>query len=196
MKLPEKIAVMPLGQVVFFPHMLLPLHIFEPRYRQMLEHALTGNRMFAVSGSDANGHPLPVGTVGLIRACIKKADGTSDLLLQGMRRVHFKNFSAHLPYLTATPKPLLQHSPSNHQAARQLANQIIQIVNCSCTCHHLPHELLECAGGFPDYDSLIDIFAGNLIHCPEQKQQLLECEDTQQRLSLLAHSLRSEYINH
>jgi ATP-dependent Lon protease len=192
MELPEIIAVMPLGQVVFFPHMLLPLHIFEPRYRRMLEDSLTGSRMFAVSGTDASGSPLPVGTVGLVRACVRQPDGTANLLLQGLRRVRLTRMPDTTPYLTAKPEPLHQYQPANHQAANKLANEILRIVNQStCSCQ----QLINVSGGIPDYDSLVDIFAGNLVHCPRQKQQLLECEDTLKRLSALARNLRAEYAN-
>ena len=47
--LPEQVPVMPLPGAVLFPHALLPLYIFEPRYREMLEHALSHHRMFAVA---------------------------------------------------------------------------------------------------------------------------------------------------
>jgi Lon protease-like protein len=192
MELPEIIAVMPLSQVVFFPHMLLPLHVFEPRYRQMLGDALGGSRMFAVSGIDAGGFPLPVGTAGLIRACIRQPDGTANLLLQGLRRVRLARMSGTRPYFTAKPESLHQYQPANHQAAIKLANEILRIVNQSaCSCQ----QLVSMSGGLPDYDSLVDIFAGNLVHCPRQKQQLLECEDTLKRLSALARSLRAEYAD-
>ena len=47
--LPEQIPVMPLPGALLFPHALLPLYIFEPRYRDMLEHALSHHRMFSVA---------------------------------------------------------------------------------------------------------------------------------------------------
>ena len=47
--LPDEVPVMPLPGAVLFPHALLPLYIFEPRYREMLEHALKHDRMFSVA---------------------------------------------------------------------------------------------------------------------------------------------------
>jgi len=47
--LPEQAPVMPLPGAVLFPHALLPLYIFEPRYREMLAHALAHERMFCVA---------------------------------------------------------------------------------------------------------------------------------------------------
>ena len=47
--LPDQVPVMPLPGALLFPHALLPLHIFEPRYQEMLEHALSEHRMFCVA---------------------------------------------------------------------------------------------------------------------------------------------------
>src|SRR5256885_14068743 len=91
--LPETVPVMPLPGAVLFPHALLPLYIFEPRYRDMLAHALAHERMFCVallrperaqwkSKDDFFG----VATIGLIRACVGRGDGTSNLILQGLQR--------------------------------------------------------------------------------------------------------------
>jgi hypothetical protein len=82
---------MALSNAVLFPHSLLPLHIFEPRYRDLLEHSLDGDRMFSVAlmkrGIDeAVGIDdlCPVAGVGLIRACVGNENGTSNLVLQGL----------------------------------------------------------------------------------------------------------------
>ena len=48
-EIPTEVPVMALSNAVLFPHSLLPLHIFEPRYRDMLAHSLDGDRMFSVA---------------------------------------------------------------------------------------------------------------------------------------------------
>jgi Lon protease-like protein len=87
--LPDEIPVMPLPGAVLFPHALLPLYIFEPRYREMLDRALQNHRMFCVtlvkpSCTDwfAAEDFFHVASVGLIRACVGRGDGTSNLILQ------------------------------------------------------------------------------------------------------------------
>src|SRR5438093_11960926 len=94
--LPEQAPVMPLPGAVLFPHALLPLYIFEPRYREMLAHALAHERMFCVAllqpdraQWQSEEHFFEVGTIGLIRACVDRGDGTSNLILQGLQRVRF-----------------------------------------------------------------------------------------------------------
>ncbi len=97
--LPKQLPVMPLPGSVLFPHALLPLYIFEPRYRQMLQHALQHHRMFCVTlikpscpAWHAPEDFFHLATVGLIRACVGRGDGTSNLILQGLQRVRFASF--------------------------------------------------------------------------------------------------------
>src|SRR5207237_6011320 len=89
--LPKDLPVMPLPAAVLFPHALLPLYIFEPRYRHMLKRALQQHRMFCItlikpSCPDwrAPEDFFHLGTAGLIRACVGRGDGTSNLILQGL----------------------------------------------------------------------------------------------------------------
>src|SRR5437660_10195070 len=100
---------MPLPVALLFPHALLPLHIFEPRYREMLKHALAHHRMFCVAllkphcvEWNSNADFFHIATVGLIRACVERSDGTSNLILQGLERVRFRVFRQEAPFLFAT----------------------------------------------------------------------------------------------
>src|SRR4029450_449213 len=106
--LPEQLPVMPLPGAVLFPHALLPLYIFEPRYRQMLDHALRHHRMFCITlikPSCPEWHApedfFHLATVGLIRACVGRGDGTSNLILQGLHRVRFTSFEQETPFPVA-----------------------------------------------------------------------------------------------
>src|SRR5438045_6625422 len=94
--LPDHVPVMPLPGALLFPNALLPLHIFEPRYQEMLELALSEHRMFCVALVKppqaewrSTGDFFHIAGVGLIRACVGSGDGTSNLILQGLRRVRF-----------------------------------------------------------------------------------------------------------
>src|SRR6185436_17665412 len=90
MKIPPEVPVMTLPNATLFPHALLPLYIFEPRYRQMLSDALRSHRMFAVAmqrPGNTRETPAPVAGLGLIRVAVKHGDGTSHLILQGLARV-------------------------------------------------------------------------------------------------------------
>src|SRR5512140_2774677 len=107
--LPEQLPVMPLPGAVLFPHALLPLYIFESRYRKMLEHALRDHRMFCVTlikpicpDWQAPEDFFHLATAGLIRACVERSDGTSNLVLQGLQRVRFTSFEQEKPFPIAS----------------------------------------------------------------------------------------------
>ena len=117
MNLPEQVGVMLLPQTVFFPHELLPLHIFEHRYRKMLQEALEGSRMFAVAmDSETGPSPSRVGGLGLIRTCVRQDDGTSNLILQGIARVRLDHLVKNRPYLIASPEPMEDPEESTPQS--------------------------------------------------------------------------------
>src|SRR6476469_8415765 len=85
----------PLPNLVFFPHVMQPLHIFEPRYRQMTADALEGDRLIALVlpkpgwESDYMGKPPlhDIACIGRIMADQQLDDGRYNLLLRGLARV-------------------------------------------------------------------------------------------------------------
>src|SRR5262245_57325268 len=90
----EEIALFPLSSVVLFPRVRTPLHIFEPRYRQMTEHALAGDRhigMVAVlpeheAGMAGDPPVYPVGCAGVISDARRLPDGRFHIVLDGVWR--------------------------------------------------------------------------------------------------------------
>jgi Lon protease-like protein len=90
----EEIPLFPLSNVVLFPRVRTPLHVFEPRYRQMTEHALAGDRHIGMVLVDAAhvaamaGDPpvYPVGCAGIISAAQRLADGRFHIVLDGLWR--------------------------------------------------------------------------------------------------------------
>jgi Lon protease-like protein len=95
----NRCRLFPLPDVVLFPHALLPLHIFEPRYRQMTEDALAGDRLVtmvqirpSVKGSRWV-EPVPIMEVGCLGKIVQHerlADGRFNFLLLGCKRVRLK----------------------------------------------------------------------------------------------------------
>src|ERR1041384_7095301 len=110
MKLPRETPVMTLPNATLFPQALLPLYIFEPRYRQMLSDVLQSHRMFAVAmqkpGSTRES-PLPLAGLGFVRASVEHRDATSHLILQGLARVELEKTVRYKPYRVSRIKPVL-----------------------------------------------------------------------------------------
>jgi Lon protease-like protein len=95
MPLPAALPLFPLSNVVLFPRIRTPLHVFEPRYRQLTEHALAGARRIAMVvvrpeyvDAIAGDPPIfAIGCEGIIEDAKRLADGRYDILLQGTQRV-------------------------------------------------------------------------------------------------------------
>jgi ATP-dependent Lon protease len=198
--LPPEVPVMTLPNVAFFPQALLPLHIFEPRYRRMLADVLKTNRLFAVAGVDPrrNGEiavepPHRVASVGIIRACQENADGTSDLLLQGLCRVEVQSIIREDPYRRIAVRALISEpgaAPEKNQSLRQdLARLVAKRQKLE---QNGPKELVEFLRTVEDPEAFVDIAAFTLCRSPRLKQQLLEELNVNQRLCLFRAEMRRE----
>lgn len=112
-----ELPVFPLPQVVLFPRALLPLHIFEPRYRKMLEDALGTHKAMAMAlVVDAAQAPQPriatVAGAGIIVEHQALADGRSNILLHGQERVRLEELPFIPPYRRARATILKEiHTP-------------------------------------------------------------------------------------
>ena len=92
--LPPTIPIFPLPNVVLFPNVFLPLHIFEPRYREMIDDALKGDRILGMvllrPGWESNyeGRPpiYPIGCAGVITHAERLPDGRFNIVLRGMEK--------------------------------------------------------------------------------------------------------------
>src|SRR5882757_1516626 len=130
MKLPREVPIMTLPNATLFPQALLPLYIFEPRYRQMLADALHSNRMFSVamqrpgSGREI---PSPVAGLGLIRVSVGHRDGTSHLILQGLARVELEETVRYKPYRVQRIRPL-RSPPCNDLVVDALVGKVRELL--------------------------------------------------------------------
>ncbi|MFQ5707174.1 MAG: LON peptidase substrate-binding domain-containing protein [bacterium] len=110
----DVVPIFPLPSVVFFPKTFLPLHIFESRYRQMVEDAVNGSNRIAMAllkdgwENDYFGNPEvhSVGCVGEIQLSEKLADGKYNIMLYGLSRVKIVRFVQDNPYRIAEVKYL------------------------------------------------------------------------------------------
>lgn len=201
-KLPQAVPVMPLTGVLLFPNALLPLHIFEPRFRDMLDRALNDERMLCValvrperSQWRTSADFFPVSTVGLIRACVGRGDGTSDLILQGIRRVKFSEFEQETPFPIARIKPLKTRAKSSVETDA-LAAKVLEFYNrLKESGRELPEKIDRYLNEMSDAEMLADLIASTFISDPGRRQQLLEELDLNQRLRLLIQFLREESGN-
>ena len=87
---PNKIPVFPLSGVIYFPQTNLPLNIFEERYIDMVDYALSKDRMIGMIQKNTNGEFFNIGCIGKITSFLETEDGKYQINLQGINRFFFK----------------------------------------------------------------------------------------------------------
>lgn len=192
---------MTLPNTAFFPQALMPLHIFEPRYQQMLRDALATNRLFAVAGLNVGRlnepgqfePPHRVATVGIIRACQGNGNGTSNLLLQGLCRVEIVTIVRDEPYRQIRIRALASEAGATAGENESLRRELSRLLSLK--------RKLEASGSgemaaflktVEDPEAFVDIAAFSLCNDVEVKQRLLETLDVHHRLRLFGRQLRIE----
>lgn len=214
--LPDEVPAMTLPDVAFFPQALMPLHIFEPRYRQMLRDVLATNRLFAVAGLDAGPKrgrsgavklaegsnnlsafepPHRIATVGIVRACQKNDNGTSNLLLQGLCRVEIARIVTEDPYRRIRVRALTSHpgatDDDNAVLRRDLA-RLLTLKHKLASAESGPGEMTAFLKTVEDPEAFVDIAAFSLCDDVRLKQTLLETLDVRRRLELFRDRIRDD----
>ncbi len=194
--------MMPLPGAVLFPYALLPLYIFEPRYRKMLEQALQLHRMFCVAlikPSCLVWHApedfFHLATAGLIRACVGRSDGTSNLILQGLQRVRFITFKQQKPFPIATIDAVESQDPTTVETEALGAKVIELYGSLKHDRRQLPAKLDRYLSELRDLEMLADLMASTFVNDPLRRQRLLEERSLNQRLRFLIRYLRDEIGN-
>ena len=190
---------MALPNAVLFPHSLLPLHIFERRYRDMLAHSLDQHRMFSVAlmkrgieDAAAIEDLCSVAGVGLIRACVGNENGTSNLVLQGLARIRLLEWSQEKPFRVARVE-LVKSVIFNLVEAEALSEKVKEF----CTRIEsigvpLPPNLMDHLKQIDSPEIVSDVVGAAFVGDPFQRQKLLEAYDVCERLRLLIQILRAQ----
>jgi Lon protease-like protein len=182
--------------MVLFPHAVVPLYIFEERYRRMLEDVLQEQRMFAIFKEDPERDseeepPHKVGSVGVIRAAHQNPDGTTNLALQGIARVRLLEVVQETPYRTIRVASCPGSDPV--QEDKELRQRILSLVDAeSGLVENLPEEYLDFLRGLQEPEPFVDVAIQALCHCPEEKQRLLETLDLEERYTRFENFLLKE----
>ncbi|MFB3067911.1 MAG: LON peptidase substrate-binding domain-containing protein [Acidobacteriota bacterium] len=192
----EKIPIFPLPNVVFFPHTLLPLHIFEPRYKQMIADALQGDRQIGMAllhpgwerGSSEGEKIFSTGGLGLISEYKDLAEGKYDLLLSGRCRYRIIEFIQETPYRIARVKLLSEVMPNRLETtdiSTELALSFREL-NEEDTYPELGMDVLEKL----DFPTLVNSICSSLNLSVYDKQQLLEMDSLKMRSTRILGILR------
>ncbi|HAE10612.1 MAG TPA: hypothetical protein DCG39_03110 [Opitutae bacterium] len=193
-QIPREVPVMTLRDCVLFPKAMMPLRIFEQRYRLMLEDVLRGDRMFALVGArpEEEQHEIPydIATVGYIRVSKKNPDGTSFLLLQGIERVRICSISSEDPYRIIEVEPIETHVDESALAMR--AELTLQLERNRKLGGEVTDEILDFLHPIEDDVAFVDLAAYSLCKQTLRKQAMLEVATLSQRANMLLEDLLLE----
>ena len=184
-----------------FPHSLLPLYIFEPRYRAMLSWSLEEHRMFCVApmkpgvtdARSVNDFHHTVG-LGLVRACVGHEDGTSHLMLQGLARVQLTGFLQDTPFRIAELREL-RSTPAEPLESELLAAKLLEVcVQLRASGVSVPEALDKQLAQIEDAAVLGDVIAHTFLREPKHRQDVIEELRVGERLRLLIRHLTAEMV--
>jgi ATP-dependent Lon protease len=193
------LAMMPIRDVVIFPHMMTPFVVGRESSIRALEEALAGDKkIFLATQHDASvDDPKPneiyqVGTVSNIVQSLKLPDGNIKVLVEGIERgkiLKISNEEGHLRVTVKTVSYRTVSTPSLEQLVQRLTSLFEQYVKLS---QSLNYETMIAAAKVDEIGKFTDTVAANLNVSIEEKQELLEIFDPVDRLTRLADILDIE----
>jgi ATP-dependent Lon protease len=189
----DALPVLPLRDVVVYPHMVIPLFVGRDKSMRALERAMEGERqilLVAQKSPDIDDPKISdlhqIGTLAGVLQLLKLPDGTVKVLVEGQSRVEIENYNEDGGMLTATSRVIEPVYSSKEReldvVSRTLISLFEQLVKQS---RKLPPEVLATLSGIDDPSRVADSIAAHLSVRMADKQRVLETSDVGQRLELL-----------
>jgi ATP-dependent Lon protease len=191
--------LLPLRDVVVYPHMVVPLFVGRDKSILSLEHAMESDKQIVLVAQKDPSEDEPgaqgvykVGTLATILQMLKLPDGTLKVLVEGLNRVSILDTFEDQAFITATIENLESTPLSDDEsdAIMRSTNSLFeQYVNLS---KKIPSEVIATVSGIEDGDRLADTIASHMTLSLEQKQEVLEIADLTQRLEHLMSCMEGE----
>ena len=197
---PITLPLLPLRDVVIFPHMVIPLFVGRSRSIAALEESVahTDKRIVLVAQKSANqDEPGPddiyqMGVIANVLQLLKLPDGTVKVLVEGIQRAHLQSIDDSQSFFAADALPVLpdeEERPDLEAMRRTITEQFEQYAKFN---KKLAPELVSSVASTTDVHRLADLIASHLAMKQEQKQEALETLDVNARLELLLNHIESE----
>ena len=196
---PVELPLLPLRDVVVFPHMVIPLFVGRPKSIKALETAMEDGKsiLLVAQKSAAKDEPTAedmyeIGCIANILQMLKLPDGTIKVLVEGVQRARIDEITDERAVFraTATPIAVPEAERTETEAMRRaIVAQFDQYVKLN---KKIPPEILTSLSGIDDAGRLADTIAAHLPLKLEQKQSVLEMFDTAERLERLLGQLETE----
>lgn len=186
------LPVLPLRDVVVFPHMIVPLFVGRPKSVVALEHAMKNDRQVLMvtqkdtSNADRDDEGLfETGTIGTILQMLKLPDGTVKALVEGGKRARIDLFRQTDPFLEADVEPVVETGMTDKDpevVVRALMSQFESYVKLN---RKIPPEVVSSAGQISDPGRLADLIGAHLSIKIDEKQKLLDTVSVQSRIEMV-----------
>ncbi len=191
--------LLPLRDVVVFPHMVIPLFVGRPKSIKALEVAMEAGRQIMLVAQKAAGKDEPkaddmfdIGCVSSILQMLKLPDGTVKVLVEGIQRANTHTISDNGEYFVADVTPVppeVDTKPEIEALRRAVTQQFDQYVKLN---KKIPPEILTSIAGIDDAGRLADTIAAHLPLKLENKQSVLDLYAVDKRLEKLLEQLEHE----
>jgi ATP-dependent Lon protease len=198
-EIPAELPVLPLKETVVFPDSMTPLAIGQERSIRLVDDVVGGERLLAlVTVRDAEVDvPLwsdlhEIGTAAVVHKMIRVPDGTLRILVQGLRRIRLDEPVLDEPYLVGLFEPVPDELEESREVEALLRNAQALFGRIIGLTPYLPEELQIAAANVEDASSLCNLAASTLRLKTEEKQQILELADTEERLREVSKILNRE----
>ena len=185
----SKIPVLPLRDIVVFPHMIVPLFVGRDRSVKALEAVMEKNkRILLVTQKDAvkddpeTGDLYTVGVIGSVLQLLKLPDGTVKVLVEGLQRVNIKDIEDKDGYFIAEASDFSEQKPQAETIeglSRAVVTQFEQYVKLN---KKIPPEVVSSISQIEDVSKMADTIASHLVLKIDEKQKLLEMANLAERL--------------
>jgi ATP-dependent Lon protease len=193
------IPVLPLRDVVVYPHMVIPLFVGRDKSIQALESAMEKDKqiLLVAQKSAAEDDPTPndvynIGTVSSILQLLKLPDGTVKVLVEGNKRARIVHFVANENFFNAQivlVDETLGNDRESEVLVRSLITQFDQYVKLN---KKVPPEILTSLSSIDDPSRLVDTIAAHMSLKIDEKQKILEIEDLRERFEHMMALIESE----
>lgn len=194
-----KLPLLPLRDVVIFPHMVAPLFVGREKSIRALEESMKTDKKILLSAQiDAKTNdPGPediynIGTVGTIVQMLRLPDGTVKILVEGVSRAKISKYDDENKFFNVEVEDLIEEQKSDVETSAIMRSLTEAFEDYTKLNKKVPTETLVTISGIEDASKLSDTIASHLTFKLSDKQEILECLDCSKRLEMLFEKIQSE----
>ncbi|PPR44340.1 MAG: Lon protease, partial [Alphaproteobacteria bacterium MarineAlpha5_Bin8] len=195
----NKVPVLPLRDIVVFPHMVAPLFVGRKLSINALNYVMAGDKKIVlITQKNAEiDNPIPndlfsFGTVAKILQLLKLPDGTIKVLVEGLERIKVNQFHEESDFLSANITSLKISNKNNSKIKALIKIVVEQFESYHKINKKIPLEVLNSIRNISDANKIADLITSNLNIGLKQKQEILEISSTEKRLDKIYSYLISE----